>query len=176
MKTPFKYLELSVGGCHKRSKFWEEVVEKLRRRLRKWKGKFISMTGRLCLIKSMLFALPLFFLSLYKMLVMVMKEIVRLQRNFLWGCKSEGRKIVWASWKKVCESKEEGGLGMIDIRSFNISLLGKWIWRLGFEKTGLWKEVLDSKYRGWRDLQSQRKSSTDSLWWRDLKEVWSLDE
>jgi len=99
---------------------------------------------------------------------MVLKEITRLQRNFLRGWGSEGRKIAWASWKKVCESKEEGGLKMIDLRRFNISLLGKWIWRLGSEKTGLWKEALDSKYGGWTDLRSQRKSSTDSLWWRDL--------
>ena len=64
---------------------------------------------------------------------------------------------------------------MIDIRQFNIALLGKWIWRLGYEKQGLWKEVLDSKYGGWRDLRSQRKRCTNSLWWRDLKEVWSLN-
>lgn len=37
---------------------------------------------------------------------------------------------------------------MIDLRRFNIALLGKWIWRLGFEKMGLCKEVLDSKYGG----------------------------
>jgi len=40
---------------------------------------------------------------------------------------SEGRKIAWLSWKKVCEPKEAVGLGMIDIRPFNIALLGKWI-------------------------------------------------
>ena len=176
MKTPFKHLNLLVGGCHKRSKFWEEVVEKVRKRLSKWKCKFISMASRLYLIKLVLFALPLFFLSLYKIPVMVKKEIVRLYRNFLWGWGLKGRKIAWASWKKVCQSKESGGLGMIDIRRFNIALLGKWMRRLGYEKTGLWKEVIDSKYGGWRDLRSQRKSSYDSLWWRDLKEVWSLDE
>jgi len=35
--------------------------------------------------------------------------------------------------------------------------------------------VLDSKYGGWRDLRSQRNNSLDSLWWRDLKEVWALE-
>jgi len=148
MKIPFIYLGLSVGGCHKRSKLWEEVVEKLKRRLSKWKGKFILMAGRLCLIKSVLSALPLFFLSLFKMSAMVMKDIERLQRNFLWGWDSEGRKISWVSWKKVYESKEDGGLGVISLRRFNFALLGKWIWRLGSENTGLWKEVLDSKYGG----------------------------
>jgi len=92
MKTLFKYLGLPVGGCHKRSKFWEEVVEKVRKRLSRWKGKFISIAGRLCLIKSVLSALPLFFLSLYKMLVVVMKELVRLQRKFLWGWGSKAGK------------------------------------------------------------------------------------
>jgi len=175
MKTPFKYLGMLLGGNHRRSKFWEEVVERVRRRLGRWKGKFISMAGRLYLIKSVLSALPLFYMSLYKMPLMVANEIVRLQRNFLWGWGSEGRRIVWASWDKVCAPKEKGGLGMIDIRRFNIALLGKWIWRLGSEKQGLWKEVVDSKYGGWRDLQSQRKNCLDSLWWRDLKEVWALD-
>jgi len=52
---------------------------------------------------------------------------VKLQRNFLWGWGSKGRKIVWDSWKKVCEPKKKGGLGMVEIRMFNITLLGKWI-------------------------------------------------
>ena len=80
-----------------------------------------------------------------------------------------------ASWKKVCEPKEEGGFVMVDIRRFNITLLGKWIWRLRYEKKGLWREVLESKYGGWRDLQTQRNCITDSLWWRDLKEIWSYE-
>jgi len=88
---------------------------------------------------------------------MVAKEVVKLQRNFLWRWDSDGRKIAWASWKNVCELKEVGGLGMIEIRWFNIALLGKWIWRLGYEKKGLWKEVLGSKYGGWRDLRNKKK-------------------
>jgi len=37
-------------------------------------------------------------------------------------------------WHKVCESKDKGGLGVIDIRKFKLALLRKWIWRLKFEK------------------------------------------
>lgn len=66
-------------------------------------------------------------MSLFRMSAMVAKNIVKLQRNFLWGWGSKGRKIVWASWKKVCEPKKKGGLGMVEIRMFNITLLGKWI-------------------------------------------------
>ena len=38
----------------------------------------------------------------------------------------------------------------------------------------MWEEVLVSKCGGWRDLKNQRKCSSDSLWWRDLKEVWAI--
>ena len=36
----------------------------------------------------------------------------------------------------------------IDLRTFNLALLGKWVWRLGSDKGGLWKEIIDSKYGG----------------------------
>ncbi|XP_068483236.1 uncharacterized protein [Phaseolus vulgaris] len=47
---------------------------------------------------------------------------------------------------------------------------GKWIWRLGTDIRGLWKEILDSKYGGWRSLREDNKSNRGSLWWKDLKE------
>jgi len=97
MRTPFKYLGLLIGGCHKRRTFWEWVVERVRSRLGRWKGKFISMTDCLCLIKLVLSSLPLFYLSIYKMSSVVVKEVERLQRDFLWGWGMEGRKIAWAS-------------------------------------------------------------------------------
>jgi len=86
-----------------------------------------------------------------------------------WG--SDGRKVVWASWEKMCAAHEDGGLGIIDLRTFNLALLGKWVWRLGSDKGGLWKEIIVSKYEGWRSLREGEKDSKDSVWWKDLKEV-----
>jgi len=52
-----------------------------------------------------------------------------------------------------------------------LALLGKWISRLDLEKGGLWKEVIVSKYGGWRSLGGEGIRSRSSLWWKDLKEV-----
>jgi len=101
----------------------------------------------------------------------VVKEEKMIQKRFLWGWGSENRKIAWVAWHKVCESKDKGGLGVIDIRKFNLALLGKWIWRLKSEKKSLWKNILDSKYGECRGLRSQVQNGKESLWWRDIRKV-----
>jgi len=63
---------------------------------------------------------------------------------------------------------------MIEIRKFNVAFLGKCIWSLGTGEIDLWKEVVESKYRGWRNVWAQTRCKSYFLWWRDLKEVWSL--
>jgi len=67
--------------------------------------------------------------------------------------------------------KEEGGLGAKDITSFNISLLGKWKWDLFQNQGKTWARVLQSKYGGWRNLDGAQRTSSDSMWWSDLKKV-----
>lgn len=49
------------------------------------------------------------------------------------------------SWQIVCQPKEQGGLGLVDLTAKNISYLGKWIWRLEHED-GLWQRLLRNKY------------------------------
>ena len=128
MGFPFVYLGLPVGGSHKRDDFWNGVIEKVKTRLSRWKGKCLSLAGRVCLIKSVLSSILLSFMSLFKLPSGVADKLVRIQRDFLWGLGSEGRKIYWASWEKVCKPRELGGLGIIDLNTFNVALLGKWIY------------------------------------------------
>jgi len=54
----------------------------------------------------------------------------------LWKWGSKGRKIAWVAWDKVCKSREEEGLNIINVRQFNLALLRKWIWRLKMETGG----------------------------------------
>jgi len=64
-------------------------------------------------------------MSLFKLPSGVADKLVRIQMDFLWGWGSEGRKIAWASWEKVCKPCELGGLGIIVLKTFNVALLGK---------------------------------------------------
>jgi len=129
MVVPFIYLGMPVGGSHKIGDFWNGVIEKVQTRLSRWKGRWkgrcLSMAGRVCLIKSVLSSILLFYMSLFKLPSGVAGKLIRLQRSFLWGWGAEGRKMVWASWSQVCKPRKFGGLGVIDVRSFNLALLGK---------------------------------------------------
>ena len=171
MKISFMYLEMPIGGNSRRSQFWQPVINKVRNRLSSWKGKLIFVVGRVCLIKSVISALLLYYMSFFKMLKSVKKELIKIQRNFLWGWGSEARKIAWVSWENICKPNEMEGLGIRDIGNFNTTLLAKWKWTLGVEDHGVWKQILDSKYGSWRVLNEANTSRTTSKWWKDIQKV-----
>jgi len=170
MGHPFKYLGLEVGGNPRKKVFWKPVLNKLNARLCVWKGMFLSLAGRCCVIKSVLTAIPLFYLLVFKAPESVYKNIISIQRKFLWGWGRENKPISWVSWVDLCKPKEEGGLGFKDIRKFNSALLAKWRWRFISQEKGKWKEVLDSKYGA--ELECPHiPVKYQSWWWRDIVKV-----
>ncbi|GJW66655.1 hypothetical protein Tco_0121079 [Tanacetum coccineum] len=47
LKCPFYYLGTRVGGSMTRVQAWQEIVEKVKSRLSKWKSKTLSIGGRI---------------------------------------------------------------------------------------------------------------------------------
>jgi len=42
MHLPFIYLGMPIGGISRRFVLWREVVDKIKKRLARWKGKYLS--------------------------------------------------------------------------------------------------------------------------------------
>lgn len=160
--APFRYLGMPVGGNPRRSSFWEPVISRVKKRLVAWKNKSLSFGGRICLIKSVLSSIPLYFLSFFKAPIGVIKSCHCIMRSFLWGESNGTNKIAWVSWENLCKPKEEGGLGIKDWGLINLALLSKWRWRYLKERDSLWSKVLSAKY-------NQNSSSKPSIWWQDLQ-------
>ena len=170
MGHPFKYLSLEVGGNPRKKSFWKPVLTKLNARLSVWKGRFLSLAGRRCVIKSVLTSIPLFYLSVFKAPKSIYKSIISIQRKFLWRWGKEKRPISWVSWRDLCKAKEEGGMGLKDIKKFNFALLAKWKWQYISQEKGKWKEVLLSKYGAELEC-SLIPVKYQSWWWRDIVKV-----
>ncbi|GAU10927.1 hypothetical protein TSUD_426970, partial [Trifolium subterraneum] len=82
----------------------------------------------------------------------------------------ESRKVSWVSWDSVCLRKEYGGLGVRQLREFNLALLGKWCWRMLVDREGLWFRVLAARYgvEGGRLRDGGRGGSS---WWREIARI-----
>uniref|UniRef100_A0A2N9G4U0 Reverse transcriptase domain-containing protein n=1 Tax=Fagus sylvatica TaxID=28930 RepID=A0A2N9G4U0_FAGSY len=65
LTLPMKYLGLPLGAKFNAKEVWNEVLEKMERRLAGWKRLYLSKGGRLTLIKSTLSNIPTYFLSLF---------------------------------------------------------------------------------------------------------------
>ena len=80
-----KYLGLPLGAKFKDKTIWNPILEKMERRLARWKLLYLSKGGRVTLIKSTLSNLATYFLSLSPILATVANRIEKFQQNFLWG-------------------------------------------------------------------------------------------
>jgi hypothetical protein len=90
---PFTYLGLPVGANARKLSTWQPLINTISRKLGSWNNRWISMGGRVVLINSILNSIPIFFLSFMKMPVKVWKEVVKIQRKFLWGGVSTQRRV-----------------------------------------------------------------------------------
>ena len=84
---PIKYLGFPLGGNPRKHVFWEPIVSKVKKRLDGWKKAFLSRGGRLTLINSVLSSIPIFYLSLFRAPVGVIKTLEKVMRDFLWDCR-----------------------------------------------------------------------------------------
>ncbi|GJR03349.1 RNA-directed DNA polymerase, eukaryota [Tanacetum coccineum] len=171
MKNQFRYLGVMVGENMARHKAWSNVTLKLRSRLSKWKTKTLSVGGRLTLLKSVLGASPLFYMSIFKTPKGILKEMESIRNNFFIGADPSEKKITWVAWNQVLASKEKGGLGVSSFYALNRALLLKWVWRFVSQDGSLWYHVIQAIYGVKINSHPVRYSSN---WCSILREMNSL--
>lgn len=141
-RLPFTYLGLLIRANPKKESTWKHVVEVMKKRLSRWKGRHLSLGGRIVLLKSVLSSIPLYYLSFFRPPRKVLKKLMGIKRTYLWGGDESKRGLAGVSRRKVCLSREVGGLGVKDLDIFNLSLLGKWKWRFLVDKEAYWYRII----------------------------------
>ncbi|XP_058775361.1 uncharacterized protein LOC131649626 [Vicia villosa] len=90
--SSFVFLGIPVAINPRRCSTWRPIVDKLRKRLGGWHHKHLSIGGRVVLLNCVLSSIPIFFFYFYKAPKAIVKEIIAIQRSFLWGVRREGRR------------------------------------------------------------------------------------
>jgi hypothetical protein len=170
--VPFKFLGIPVGANPRRRNTWQPVIDAMSKRLNSWSSRHLSYGGRITLVNSVLASIPLYFFSFFKAPCCVIKQLVRIQRNFLWGGSIEDKKLCWIKWDQICLSKAQGGLGVKNLALFNKALLCKWKWRFLTEDDALWAALLRFRYGHLPSIvltgNTLSNNAKSSIWWRDI--------
>ena len=115
------YLELSLNTGRLSKLYWKPRIKKIQKRLARWKGKLLSLGGRVTMINQSY--LSMYFISFFSLSRRVEREIDTLRRKFLWdGTQKEGKGFCLISWKRVCKRRKFGGLGITNLWNFNKAL------------------------------------------------------
>ncbi|GJZ17022.1 RNA-directed DNA polymerase, eukaryota, reverse transcriptase zinc-binding domain protein [Tanacetum coccineum] len=153
---------------------WQEIVEKVKSRLSKWKSKTLSIGGRLTLLKSVLGSIPVFHMSIFKVPSKVLHILESIRSHFFNGHDPGSKKASWVKWNNVLTDKKRGGLGVSSLFALNRGLMIKWVWKFLSQKDSLWTKVIVAIHGVGGKIHSEWTSTGKSCWLSILSEVRSL--
>ncbi|KAL0924159.1 hypothetical protein M5K25_004968 [Dendrobium thyrsiflorum] len=110
---------------------FQSLIEKAMVKMNAWSNKFISLKGRMILVKSVILSLPIF---------LAMHSLVP-------GNKQKGGNgIHYVSWDVLCKPKNRGGRGIIATVSIVRPIRAKFAWNIIVKPDSLLNHHLIAKY------------------------------
>ncbi|KAL0288305.1 UNVERIFIED_CONTAM: hypothetical protein Sangu_2664900 [Sesamum angustifolium] len=138
---PVRYLGIPLAAQRLSVTDYSPLVDQIAGCIRKWTAKSLSFAGRLELIRSVLQGVECFWLQVFPLPMAVIEKIHRLCRAFLWNSKRAP-----VAWEDICHPKEEGGLGVRHIQSWNVALLARVLWNIHCKADTLWVKWVNEVY------------------------------
>eukprot|EP00253_Pinus_taeda_P010347 PITA_10347 len=148
---------------------WNWLIAKIEARISHWSFRWLSRAGRLTLLKSVLLAIPVYWVALTWILKGILEKIRRLCCRFLWAGSSEKSVLPWVAWEKIARPQAWGGWGIKCLPEFSLSLAAKSGWRL-ITAENLWTRVIKRKYidpmplEDWIRSQDKRSKHSSVIW------------
>lgn len=107
-------------------------------RVRVWYAKNLSYTARLQLVNSVLMSITNYWCQTVILLEKVIRQVKSICRSFLWHRSAESSSPGNINWEKVYKSKKEGGLGIRNLKTWNLTAMGKIAWYISVLLESLW--------------------------------------
>jgi len=106
------YLGMPFFEGRIKASYWENLLNKIQKKLVGWKSKSLSYARRLNLIKHTLLSISIYLALVFKIPTSIASKIDRMCREFLWSKEEGKKKLALVAWKVICRDKKEGGLGI----------------------------------------------------------------
>ena len=158
---------------------YEPIITKLQNIISVWQQRKITLFGKISVIQSLLVSQLIYMFSVLpspsrEFLGAIEKTLV----DYLWSNKKHH-----LSKETIKFSKEQGGLGMIDIFKKDISIKCAWVKRLLSQDNASWKKLVEffipeSEKLVWagnlniKDAENVLKH--DSSFWKNVLRAWAL--
>lgn len=129
----------------------------------------LSYHGRLVLVNSVFSAMPTFYMCTITLSPQVVKQIDRYRKHCLWsGGDIHKKGSCLAAQEPACRSKEEGGLGIINIQNQNKALLLKFLDKFYNHADIPWVKLTWSVLYSNTSTPPHARSLVGSFWWKDI--------
>ncbi|GJR94835.1 hypothetical protein Tco_0267009 [Tanacetum coccineum] len=112
--------------------------------------------------------------SIFKLPKMVINNIEKLFKGFLWNNEDLQRRKAKVAWKEVCQPKQNGGLGLKPLESWNNALLVKHLWNVAAKKDSFWVKWVTTIKLKERSVLEVDKQANDSWIWKNLLDLRSM--
>ncbi|KAH9670623.1 putative ribonuclease H protein [Citrus sinensis] len=153
---------------------YQNIIDKVERRLSGWHASLLSLAGRITLTQTVLQAIPVYAMQTTSLPTGINMKIDKACRKFIWSGNSNQQRMSMVSWDTLCKPKAYGGLGLKDLNVMNKALLMKLSWGIISAKDSLWVQVLCTKY-GVNNSNPPLSLPTryGSHMWKAIGRIWS---
>ncbi len=116
------YIGHDKNECLKKN--WVDKLEKIKIIFERWKGRNLTIFGKILIIKSLATSMLIHTMSILEVPDDILKEIEKMIFNFLWNSHERIKR------KTLIGNKESGGVEMLDIFCKNKALKAAWLRKL----------------------------------------------
>ncbi|XP_019423006.1 PREDICTED: uncharacterized protein LOC109332480 [Lupinus angustifolius] len=167
---PFNYLGVPIFKGRPKRIHLQPIADRILDKLGSWKGKLLSIMGRVELVRSVIQSMLMFSFQIYKWPSQIMGLVDNSIRNFIWSGDIRVRKLVTVAWHKVCSPLQEGGLGLRSIKLLNKAALLKLSWEMRSSKQE-WASFCRKRF-GCSNSPTERYYRSSI--WPGIKDNWAL--
>ncbi|XP_019225856.1 PREDICTED: uncharacterized protein LOC109207404 [Nicotiana attenuata] len=131
-EIPFRYLGVPLSSKKITVQQCLPLVERMTARIRCWSTKYLAYSGRVQLIKGVLF---------------------EMQTYWAQTGNHESSRGALVAWETLCKPYSAGGLNFIEFHTWNKAALSKLLWAVAVKKDSLWIKWIHTFYIKGKDIQ-----------------------